>query len=110
MDKAGKIIEQAYRSELKKQMNKPKEVEVKEDYIRRADAIKAFENYLPIPQRHAVEKIMSVPSADVVEPIRCYNCKWYKEEDVGVGIYQWCELLLREVEIDWYCASGEVKR
>lgn len=48
--------------------------------------------------------IASLPTIDIVH---CYYCKHYREEDVGVGDYQWCELLQREVEIDWYCASGE---
>ena len=50
------------------------------------------------------DTLEALPTINIV---RCYNCKHYKEEDVGVGYYQWCELLQREVEIDWYCASGE---
>lgn len=50
------------------------------------------------------DEVNAMPFLDIV---RCYYCKHYREEDVGVGDYQWCELLQREVEKDWFCASGE---
>ena len=55
-----------------------------------------------------IRKILKgCPSADVVEVVRCSQCKHFRDEDVGVGIYTWCELWERETDWDWFCKSGE---
>ena len=85
------------------------------DYIKREDAIKALEGW-----KISGEMILEiVPSADVVEVVRCKDCKWwgylddkgpvrvchaakhgYKSKNWDIGIY-------RTYNEDFYCADGE---
>ena len=52
------------------------------DYIKREDVIKANENYVPYQrlgedrQSYMDRILKDLPSADVVEVVRCKDCKW----------------------------------
>lgn len=48
-----------------------------DDYIRRGEAIEQFEDSTSaIPEKLARIRIESVPAADVVEVVRCAECKY----------------------------------
>lgn len=44
------------------------------------------------------------PTADVVEVVRCKDCKWYEETDARIGT---CLLVERGAEINGFCSWGE---
>ena len=57
------------------------------DYIKREDAIKALEEDIPITDNpveviaSAIAALEEQPSADVVEVVRCKDCKKYNTDD-----------------------------
>ena len=52
------------------------------DYIKREDAMRSLCEYCAVRDTHICEKceersrIMDIPAADVVEVVRCVNCKY----------------------------------
>lgn len=46
--------------------------------------------------------IHSAPTADVVEVVRCKNCRYFHKEKGG-----WCEKHDFEFDVDDYCRHGE---
>ena len=84
------------------------------DYIKREDAIRQIvktsaQNELDIPAIGTVIYILSeMDSADVVEVVRCKDCKHIKEEHFNImpdGFS--CELSGLMVEPEHYCSYGE---
>ena len=78
------------------------------EYIKKEDAIKAIARYLsPVFERAeegATRVLSDIPSADVVEVVRCKDCKWW-DSDCG-----WCDLWGNTHEYkDGYCSYGERK-
>ena len=81
------------------------------DYIKKEDALKAIEvcvNESVMPEEwrsgmlDAYDEVKSyVPSADVVEVVRCKDCKKY------MTIHCTCDGCC--ISDDWYCADGERK-
>ena len=79
------------------------------DYIRRQDAIKAIQE---TPCRSATQTVRfvqrirdDVPSADVVEVIRCKDCKWWQKQQDGIhGI---CNRFRFWSTGMFYCAASE---
>lgn len=58
--------------------------------------------YLPV---HFLDLLKDVPTADVVELVRCKDCTWWtKQED---SIQGRCELGGFYPTGEWYCANGE---
>ena len=85
------------------------------DYIKREDAIKALES-ICVPRRvavgvvaididDAISELEQVPSADVVEVVRCKDCMYYNPYDTTKA-YD-CERGLLGVMQDDYCSYGE---
>ena len=79
------------------------------DYIKREDAIKALEGW-----KISGEMILAtVPSADVVEVVRCKDCRRYKRNVPCVGgYYNGCDEWLDEgnpitVYDNDFCSYGE---
>lgn len=74
-----------------------------DDYVKRSDVHKAFQpKYAPAINRAFAAMIDSVPSADVVEVVRCADCVYrisYGCKRIG-GI---------STPSNWYCATGERK-
>lgn len=86
---------------------------VNEEYIRREAAIKAIENdcleLVYYTKEDAIQCAKVTPAADVVEVVRCRECKYsYKDEIFG---NRWCDSHLgcRKVKDDGYCYLGERK-
>ena len=75
------------------------------DYIKREDAIKALEGW-----KISGEMILAtVPSADVVEVVRCKDCK-YATYDKSIDRYDCCNWGLdgdEYTEADDFCSYGE---
>lgn len=89
------------------------------DYIRREDATnavyKAYEiildsgNFSEIQACEQVNRVLrSVPSADVVEVVRCKDCKHYDGVHYVRGIAP-CKFWGSMVSSDDYCSRGERK-
>ena len=90
------------------------------DYIFKQDAIKIFreswERYMPHTDRFAVKRscivtdLQNVPSADVVNVVKCKECKLRKTEDCPYKQwnYTWAEYEYFECD-DAYCSMGERK-
>ncbi len=74
------------------------------DYIRKADAKdalqeKVFHN-LTDEFYGAMQAIDELPSADVVQVVRCDDCKYY-------GSRRWCELHSSVFDDNAFCSYGE---
>lgn len=58
--------------------------------------------YLPI---HFLDLLEGVPTADVVEVVRCENCRWWKKQaDSAQGR---CQLAGNYPTGKWYCGDGK---
>ena len=60
----------------------------------------------------AVSEIEMLPAADVVEVVRCKDCKWYSELVCGegklLGSQGWCnEVMARPMPSNGFCSFGE---
>ena len=49
--------------------------------------------------------ILSIPAADVVEVVRCKDCKYHK--DTSIKMYAYCCPIGQTVLKDDYCSYGE---
>ena len=80
------------------------------DYIKREDAIKAMARGIGIPYTDFIdvaERCMDdIPTADVVEVVRCKDCVY--REVKGEGMTHWfgCRIMEHNDD-DWYCSYGE---
>ena len=83
------------------------------DYIKREDAIKSIKPMVGIwaddgrfyvDYQRVLDIINNELSADVVEVVRCKDCKWYRLYDNGVR----CVMSFTPKETD-YCSYGEGK-
>ena len=59
-----------------------------------------------------LEKAREIPAADVVEVVRCKDCKWYSElacgEEELLGSQGWCnEVMARPMPSNGFCSFGE---
>ena len=89
------------------------------DYINREDAIKANENYVPYQrlgedrQSYMDRILKELPSADVVEVVRCRDCEHW-ECNPGTDRYGSCQKVAYDdfeviMEGDDFCSYGERK-
>lgn len=58
--------------------------------------------------------LKDIPAADVVEVVRCRDCKWYSELARGerelLGSQGWCnEVMARPMPSNGFCSFGERK-
>ena len=56
--------------------------------------------------------LKDIPAADVVEVVRCKDCKWYSELACGegelLGSQGWCnEVMARPMPSNGFCSFGE---
>ena len=59
-----------------------------------------------------IEDLTKFPAADVVEVVRCKDCKWYSELVCGegklLGSQGWCnEVMARPMPSNGFCSFGE---
>lgn len=79
----------------------------KSDYIKREDAIKQFEYEDTTYESAEIVGILSdIPSADVVEVVRCKDCKWYEKEWCYCGLHNNAD---KDIKPTDYCIYGERK-
>ena len=60
----------------------------------------------------AISEIEMLPAADVVDVVRCKDCKWYSELVCGegklLGSQGWCnEVMARPMPSNGFCSFGE---
>lgn len=84
------------------------------DYIKREDAIKAFKRVLDedfpyISEETPRERIAAIPSADVVEVIRCKDCKHHEDFlfSDNDNVVCWVHDVDIVVAKNGYCNCGE---
>ena len=87
------------------------------DYIKREDAIEKFAGVTLIEydkttaespySLSAAEKFFAdVPSADVVEVVRCKDCVYREVKGAGMAHWFGCRIMEHNDD-DWYCSYGE---
>ncbi len=68
-------------------------------------SIPLYNGEFPIMMRAIRTAIDATPTADVVEVVRCKDCKWWtKQKD---SIQGRCDMYGRYPAGYWYCANGE---
>lgn len=85
------------------------------EYIERQRAIVDACNSLELyPSEYAKleDALNRIPTADVVEVVRCKDCKWYSELVCGegklLGSQGWCnEVMARPMPSNGFCSFGE---
>ena len=55
----------------------------------------------------ALHVIDSIPAADAVEVVRCWECKYHEEE--GIEMVYCPNMIGGWVENEWFCANGKRK-
>lgn len=83
-----------------------------EDYIKRSDVLElAREYYTPALREEAVpvRAIKNIPSADVVEVVRCKDCKnnYVTTHNHGKQDDPRCDFTDRHLSLDDFCSRGE---
>lgn len=85
------------------------------EYIERqraiVDACNSLELY-PSEYARLEDALNRIPTADVVEVVRCKDCKWYSELVCGegklLGSQGWCnEVMARPMPSNGFCSFGE---
>ena len=76
------------------------------DYIKRSDAIKAFDTMGRVPHEIIVDILNHVKAVDVVEVVRCNDCKHYESDG---GALMQCEVSNAIVTDTDFCSYGERK-
>lgn len=62
--------------------------------------------------KSAINAIDKSPTIDAVEVVRCKDCKWWQDSEVGVVEYPICTRIhdmVFEMGADGYCSKGERK-
>ncbi len=92
------------------------------DYIKRSDVLEAFSNLQPSGFEHslagivAINTVKAVPAADVVEVVRCKDCKRLVSAKYNDGWGEnstdyYCEknnyMEWHGNRLDYFCADGE---
>ena len=73
------------------------------EYIEREAALRGVNEFYHEPKIDIV--LRKIPTADVVEVVRCKDCKFHTDEEPGM-VY--CPGILGNwVNDDWYCGDGE---
>lgn len=73
------------------------------DYISKEDGVDTIKKnfkYLPGYMSATINYIKELPSADVAQVVRCYDCKYY-------GSRRWCELHSSVFDDNAFCSYGE---
>ena len=78
------------------------------DYIKREDMRKKIDNEVPTSEWRIFlrELLDGVPSADVVEVVRCKDCI-RRNIKCGIGEHKWCDFLNMSTEPNDFCSYGE---
>ena len=76
-------------------------------YIDESDIYKLFEESNGIVKLH-VAQIDELPRADVVEVVRCSECKYSPNYKRAKGMV-WCRKFREDVRSDGFCSYGERK-
>ena len=77
------------------------------DYIKREDAINVFDWGMPdadVKCGIAIQNIKDIPFSDVVEVVRCKDCKRHIENDVGDIFCNYHGISMLEND---FCSYGE---
>ena len=80
------------------------------DYIKRADAIDAMERVSDgICEQQTIDALCELPSADVVEVVRCRDCKHHEEllNNHDGKVLCWVHGIDVVVDRNGYCNYGE---
>lgn len=75
------------------------------DYVKSSDALQAVGEIHPLDYngQGIVKRIKAIPAADVVEVVRCRDCKYRAEDDFCTG-RGWPDQLVAD---DGFCEKGK---
>lgn len=76
------------------------------DYIKREDALNAFNNAF---YSGLAAKIKEIPSADVAPVVRCRDCLFCQMELYDGADEPWCDVHNKTVDTEAFCSWGERK-
>ena len=78
------------------------------EYIERAVALEALSKSGVTCNMRAHKIVASIQAADVVEVVRCQNCKYRIYKDMGddIGMIGGCQVWGAALPGDFYCAHG----
>lgn len=77
------------------------------EYIERGALLKELERFPHLQMAGGI--VRSMPKEDVVEVVRCQDCKYWKEEkDFGMFCTHWGSTLA-EAQAEDFCSYGERK-
>lgn len=82
------------------------------EYVKRSDALQAVGDIHPLDYngQGIVERIKAIPAADVVEVVRCYECKYWEHRPDRQ--YDLCAYLIgakHSCNPEDFCSRGERK-
>ena len=79
------------------------------DYIKREDAIKEANTWSMFGNDNLESRLKRLPSADVVEVVRCKNCKGYAPADETYGTCYAYKGVYGKIKPTDYCSYGKRK-
>ena len=77
------------------------------DYIKREDAIKEANTWGMFGNDNLESRLKRLPSADVLEVVRCEDCKWYTPADETYGTCYAYKGVYGKIKPTDYCSYGE---
>ena len=80
-------------------------------YIKATDAAEICSDKHNIPLSELVDTFADIPTADVVEVVRCKDCEYAKKSKVVLGIpdYKCLKTNITCLDADDFCSYGERK-
>lgn len=76
------------------------------EYIERSAVIDLITRRYELPEL-CTHEINSIPAADVVEVVRCKNCRYYQDAKVNEKGFLICPASSMEITEADYCSYGE---
>ena len=84
--------------------------ESRQEYIKREDAIKEANTWSMFGDDNLESRLKGLPSADVVEVVRCKDCKYCeKRRTANCLTFFYCLMQECSVKDNDYCSYGEKK-
>lgn len=83
------------------------------DYISREAAVKDFESCNAENPRWTPQRVKTLllrqPAADVVEVVRCKDCKYLVDATINANGFLICDISDMEIAPDDFCSYGEAE-
>jgi hypothetical protein len=77
------------------------------EYIERGALVQYAKEHAPAFSAVFEIIALSVPTADVVEVVRCKDCKHLKKNEILAAELTWCRRFAESVKPDGFCSFGK---